>query len=316
MMVKTKKQTRFPKLSGTALPDEAWPALPLEEWQDTYHTLHMWTQIVGKIRLALAPPENHWWHTALYVNTRGLTTSPIPYKGRGFEIQFDFVDHRLELRTSGGGQSGFTLAPKSVAAFYRELFSLLRRAGIEVQINPKPQEVPDRTPLDQDETHASYDREYVRRFGRILLSTHFVLQEFHSRFTGKVSPVHFFWGSFDLACTRFCGRPAPPRHGIITAEAYSQECSSVGWWPGGGEVKGPAFYAYTAPDPAGYGVQQVRPKAAFYDGKLREFLLMYDDARQAKSPPNEILEFAQSTYEAGANLAGWNRTALERRPAS
>jgi hypothetical protein len=316
-MVKTREQAIRPKRSlASTTPVQDWPALPLEGWQDTYQTLHMWTQIVGKIRLELSSPENHWWHVALYVNTRGLTTSPIPYKGHAFEIQFDFVDHRLELRTSGGGQTGFALSPKSVAAFYRELFSLLKGAGIEVHINPKPQEVPDPIPLDQDETHKSYNPEYARRLGRILLSNHLVLQEFRARFAGKTSPVHFFWGSFDLACTRFCGRPAPPRHGIITAEAYSQECSSVGWWPGGRGVKGPAFYAYTAPDPAGYGAQQVRPRAAFYDGNLREFLLMYEDVRRAKSPGEEVLEFAQSTYEAGANLAGWNRTSLERTPFS
>jgi hypothetical protein len=289
-----------------------WPALPLEEWEETYHTLHMWTQIVGKIRLGLAPLQNHWWNVALYVNTRGLTTSPIPYQGRAFEIQFDFIRHRLELRTSDGGERAFTLSPKSVAAFYRELFSTLRQAGIDVQINPKPQEVPNPIPLDQDDTHASYDPEYANRLWRILLSTDLVFQEFRARFIGKSSPVHFFWGSFDLSCTRFSGRRAPPRKGIITSEAYSHECSSVGWWPGGGDVKGPAFYAYTAPEPAGYGDQPVRPQGAVYPSKLREFVLMYDDVRRATSPRAEILEFAQSTYEAGANLAGWDRKSLER----
>jgi hypothetical protein len=301
--------------------EQDWPALPLEQWEATYRTLHMWTQIVGKIRLALTPLQNHWWNTALYVNTRGLTTSPIPYLGGAFEIQFDFVNHRLELRTGRGRapsphKYALTLSPKSVAAFYRELLSLLRGAGIDVQINPKPQEVPNPIPLDQDDTHASYDPEYANRLWRILLSTDIVLQEFRARFIGKSSPVHFFWGSFDLCCTRFSGRRAPPRKGIITSEAYSHECISVGWWPGGGDVAGAAFYAYTAPEPAGFGEQPVRPAGALYPTKLREFLLMYDDVRRSTSPRDEILEFAQSTYEAGANLAGWDRVLLERRPPS
>lgn len=293
------------------LVDQDWPALPLEEWEATYRTLHMWTQIVGKIRLALAPLQNHWWNAALYVNTRGLTTSPIPYRGRTFEIQFDFVQHRLELRTSDR-EAAFALSPKSVAAFYRETLSLLHGAGIDVPINPKPQEVPNPILFDQDETHASYDPEYASRLWRILRSTDIVFKEFRARFIGKSSPVHFFWGSFDLCCTRFNGRAAPPRKGIITSEAYSHECISVGWWPGGGDVAGPAFYAYAAPEPAGYGHQSVPPGSASYQPKLHEFLLLYDDVRRAVSPSEEILEFAQSTYEAGANLAGWDRATLER----
>jgi hypothetical protein len=299
--------------------EQDWPALPLEQWEATYRTLHMWTQIVGKIRLALTPLQNHWWNTALYVNTRGLTTSPIPYLGGAFEIQFDFVHHRLELRTSArksAGERALALSPKSVAAFYRELLPLVRGAGIDVQINPKPQEVPNPIPLDQDDTHASYDPDYTNRLWRILLSTDTVLQEFRARFIGKSSPVHFFWGSFDLCCTRFSGRRAPPRKGIITSEAYSHECSSVGWWPGGGDVPGPAFYAYTAPEPPGCGEQPVRPPGVLYPSKLHEFLLMYDDVRRSASPRDEILEFAQSTYEAGANLAGWDRVLLERKPPS
>jgi hypothetical protein len=217
---------------------EQWPALPLEEWKDTYHTLHMWTQIAGKIRIALMPLQNHWWNAALYLNTSGLTTSPIPYRGEIFEIQFDFINHRLEIRTSYGAVRTLALAPKSVsvAVFYHELLSALRATGIEVEINRKPQEVPDRIPFDQDETHRSYDPEYAHRCWRILLSTTIVLNEFRSRFIGKSSPVHFFWGSFDLASTRFSGRVAPPRKGAITSEAYSHECSSVGWWPGSGEL--------------------------------------------------------------------------------
>lgn len=290
-----------------------WPALPLQEWEATYRTLHMWVQIVGKIRLVLAPLQNHWWNTALYVNACGLTTSPIPYRGRAFEIQFDFIHHRLEVRTTEG-ERALALRPKSVATFYQELFFLLRELGINVQINPKPQEIPNPIPFDEDETHASYDPEYASRFWRILLSTDIVFKEFRARFIGKSSPSHFFWGSFDLCCTRFSGRPSPPRKGIITSEAYSQECASVGWWPGGGDVQGPAFYAYTAPVPVGYGEQTVRPAAASYLPNLKEFLLSYDDVRRASSPRAEILEFAQSTYEAGADLAGWDRAALERRP--
>jgi hypothetical protein len=293
--------------------EQDWPALPLEQWEATCRTLHMWTQIVGKICLMLTPLENHFWNVALFVNTRGLTTSPIPHRGGTFEIQFNFVNHRLELRTADT-ERALTLSPKSVAAFYRELFSLLREVGIEVQINLKPQEVPNPIPLDQDDTHASYDPEYANRLWRILRSTDIVLQEFRSRFIGKASPVHFFWGSFDLCCTRFSGRPAPPRKGIISSESYSHECSSVGWWPGGGDVSGPAFYAYTAPEPAGGSAQPVRPSGAIYHNKLHEFVLMYDDVRRATSPREEILEFAQSTYEAGANSAGWNRAALERKP--
>ena len=219
----------------------------------------------------------------------------------------------MEVRTSDGGGRSLALSPKSVAAFYRELLSALHESGIDVQINTKPQEVPDPIALDRDETHPSYDPKYANRFWRILLSTDLVFQEFRSRFQGKQSPVHFFWGSFDLCCTRFSGRPAPPRKGVSTSEAYSHECSSLGWWPGGGHVAGPAFYAYMAPEPSGYDAQPVRPKGAFYPKKLHEYLLMYDDARCASSPRDEILEFAQSTYEAGANLAGWDRTSLEKK---
>jgi Family of unknown function (DUF5996) len=291
---------------------ELWPALPLAVWEDTYHTLHMWTQIVGKVRLDLAPLQNHWWNGALYVTTRGLTTSPIPYKGEAFEIQFDFVGHRLEILTSYGKQQALALEPKTVAAFYREFLSALNAAGIEISIDPKPQEVPEPIPFDQDETHRSYDPEYATRLWRILLSTSMVFEEFRARYMGKASPVHFFWGSFDLAYTRFSGRVAPPRKGIITSEAYSHECCSVGWWPGGGDVKGPAFYAYASPAPEGYSQQVVRPAAAHYDNKLGEFILMYDDVRRAPSPREAILEFAQSAYEAGANLGKWDRKLLER----
>ena len=294
--------------------DDHWPELPLSAWEDTYHTLHLWTQIVGKIRLGLAPLQNHWWNAAIYVNTRGLTTSPILHDTRAFELLFNFVDHRLELRTSDGQEGALDLAPKSVAAFYRETFSMLRSAGVNVQINPRAQELPEPIRLDLDETHASYDPEYANRLWRILLSTERVFQEFRARFIGKSSPVHFFWGSFDLCTTRFSGRRAPPRKGIITSEAYSHECSSLGWWPGGGDIKGPAFYSYMAPEPAGYGARPSLTSGDFYHDQIHEFLLMYDDARHSKSPGTEILEFAQRTYEAGADLAGWDRAALERVP--
>ncbi len=296
--------------------DQDWPDLRLEEWQETHNTLHLWTQIVGKIRLGLSPLQNHWWNVALYVNARGLTTSRMPYADRALEIQFDFIEHRLEFKLSDGEERAFPLKPKPVASFYREVLAILRGFGVEVEINPAPQEIPDAIPLDEDESHAAYDPEYANRFWRILVSTDMVFQEFRARFLGKSSPVHFFWGSFDLCTTRFSGRPAPPREGIITAEAYSHECSSLGWWPGGGDVKDPAFYAYTAPEPPGCGGQPVRPAGALYQSQMHEFLLMYDDVRRAQSPRAEILEFAQSTYEAGANLAGWDRAALERAPES
>lgn len=291
---------------------EEWPALPLPEWEDTYHTLHLWTQVVGKVRLELTPRQNHWWNTALYVNARGLTTSPIAYEGGAFEIQFDFINDSLQLRTSNGRQDRIALAPKSVAAFYQETMAMLASAGIHVQINPKPQELPNPIPFDQDETHASYDPEYAHRCWRILLSSDGVFREFRARFLAKASPVHFFWGSFDLCATRFSGRRAPPRKGIITSEAYSHECSSLGWWPGGGEIKGPAFYAYMAPEPAGYARRPSLPAGAFYQEAIHEFLLPYDDVRRAKSPRAEILEFAEATYSAGAELAGWDMAAFER----
>lgn len=291
--------------------EKYWPALPLEEWESTLKTLHMWTQIVGKIRLTLSPLQNHWWNAALYVTPRGLTTSAIPYRGDTFEIQFDFVDHRLDLITSTG-KKHMALEPKPVAAFYRELFSLLREDGLDIKINLKPQEVPNPIPFDQDDTNKSYDPVYANRMWRILRSTEIVFQQYRGGFIGKSSPVHFFWGSVDLCCTRFNGRLAPPRKGIITSEAYSHECISVGWWPGGGEMAGPAFYAYAAPEPVGCGEQKIQPAAAAYSKQLHEFLLMYDDVRRSSSPANDILEFAESAYGAASALAGWDRTALER----
>jgi hypothetical protein len=293
---------------------ESWPALPLEAWQDTYATLHMWTQIVGKVRLALTPLINHWWEVPLYVSARGLTTSAIPYQRGIFEVEFDFLKHNLVIQTSQGPAKTIPLAPRSVADFYKEFMAALAGLGIDVKIWHMPVEVPNPIAFDLDTQHASYDRDYVTRFWRILLLTHNVFMEFRSRFVGKSSPVHFFWGSFDLAVTRFSGRRAPEREGAdsITREAYSHEVISAGFWPGGGEIKGPAFYVYAAPEPAGYGESAVSPAKAFYHSGMKEFFLMYDDVRTSPSPGAALLEFLQSTYEAGANLAKWNRAELER----
>ncbi len=291
-----------------------WPELPLEAWQDTYATLHMWTQIVGKVRLALSPRINHWWEVALYVNARGLTTSAIPCNGGNFEIQFDFIDHKLIIQTSWGSSKTLALKPRSVADFYAEFTSALQSLGIAVKIWPMPQEVPNPVRFDRDTQHASYDPEYAHRFWQILIVCDNTFQEFRAGFIGKDSPVHFFWGSFDLCVTRFSGRRAPERVGAdpVTREAYSHEVISAGFWPGGGDIKGAAFYAYAAPEPAGLAEQPVRPAAAFYHPQLKEFLLMYDDVRRAASPRQALLSFLQSTYDAGANLAHWDRKELER----
>ncbi len=293
---------------------EAWPPLPLEAWQDTYETLHRWTQIVGKVRLALSPHFNHWWEVPLYVNAHGLTTSPIPYQGEIFEVQFDFIAHRLEVLTSWGQSGHVALAPRSVADFYAEFMSVLQGMGIEVRIWPMPVEIPNPTRLDQDRLHASYDPEYAHRFWRILARVDSLLKEFRARFHGKCSPVHFFWGSFDLAVSRFTGRGAPPRPGAdrVTREAYSDEVSSCGFWPGGGDIVGAAFYSYVVPEPAGFPQSPIRPQKAFYHPKLHEFLLMYDAMRAADDPAKALLDFLQSTYAAAATLGGWDRQALER----
>jgi hypothetical protein len=291
----------------------AWPDLPLAAWKDTYATLHMWTQIVGKIRKTLTPLINHWWNVALYVTSRGLTTSPIPHGAGTFEIQFDFIGHRLIIQTSAGATRTIELKPRAVADFYQEVMSALRSLGIAVEIHASPDEVPNPIPFAEDRTHASYDPEFANRFWRILVSTEVVFQEFRSRFLGKCSPVHFYWGSFDLAVTRFCGRRAPERAGAdaITREAYSHEVISAGFWPGGGDI-GPAFYSYTAPSPPGLDKQSIRPAAALYHPQLAEFVLMYDDVRRDANPKAALMDFLQSTYEAGANLAKWDRAALER----
>ncbi|MFZ0416935.1 MAG: DUF5996 family protein [Candidatus Sulfotelmatobacter sp.] len=292
----------------------SWPELPLDAWQNTYDTLHMWTQIVGKVRLALSPRVNHWWEVALYVNARGLTTSAIPYGDGIFEIQFDFIEHKLVIQTSWGSSKTLALKPQSVADFYAEFMSVLHLLGIEVKIWTMPCEVPNPMRFESDTQHASYDPEYAHRFWQILILCETVFAEFRSRFIGKDSPVHFFWGSFDLCVTRFSGRRAPERVGAdpVTREAYSHEVISAGFWPGGGEIKGPAFYAYAAPEPAGLAEQLVQPAAAFYHPQLHEFLLMYDDVRRSASPREALLRFLQSSYEAASDLAHWNRKELER----
>jgi len=274
----------------------------------------MWSQVVGKVRLALSPRVNHWWEVPLYVSGRGLTTSPIPYEKGIFEVQFDFIDHKIEIVTNDGAIRSLPLVPRSVADFYAEFMKMLHSLGINVRIWPMPVEVLDPTRFDQDHTHASYDPEYAHRFWRILVTVDSVFKEFRSWFLGKVSPVHFFWGSFDLAVTRFSGRRAPERPGAdsITREAYSHEVISVGFWPGGGDMKGAAFYAYAAPEPAGFGDRSVRPAKAFYNKQMSEFFLMYDDVRAADSPRDALLEFCQSTYEAGADLGKWDRANLEK----
>jgi hypothetical protein len=288
--------------------------LPLAEWEATRATLHMWTQIVGKVRLALSPPVNHWWGTTLYVSARGLTTSPMPHAGRVFEIEFDFIDHNLAIRVEDGATRFVPLYARSVADFYREVMAVLHAMGIDVKIWPKPVEIPDPIPFPDDTLHASYDAEYVTRFHHVLSRVDPVLKSFRGRFLGKASPVHFFWGSFDMAVTRFSGRRAPEREGAdaMTREAYSHECGSAGFWPGSGPIAGPAFYAYMAPEPEGYSASAVKPPAGFYHPELHEFILMYDDVRRAASPESALLDFLQSTYEAGANLGKWDRAALER----
>jgi hypothetical protein len=290
--------------------------LPLDAWQETCETLHLWTQIVGKVRLALSPPLNHWWHVTLYVMPRGLTTGSIPYRSKTFDVTFDFLEHTLHIWSSDGGHREMGLYPRSVADFYREFIALLRALRLDVSINPLPQEIANPVRCDQDEGHASYDAAAVTRWWRILLQTDRVLQHVRSQFIGKSSPVHFFWGSFDLALTRFSGRRAPvrPAANALDREAYSHEVSSCGFWPGtpGGPVHEPAYYAYMAPEPAGYALATVQPTAASYNQTLHEFVLPYETMRTTADPDATLFAFVQSTYEAGATLAGWDRAALER----
>jgi hypothetical protein len=294
-----------------------WPQLKYSEWQDTCATLHMWTQVVGKIRLKLTPLVNHWWNVPLYVSARGLTTSAMPYQDRIFEIEFDFIDHKLRINCSDGATSILELRAQSVKDFYAEVMAALQRLGIEVKIWTMPVEVPDPIRFEEDTIHASYDPSQVNRFWRALVRMDDVLKEFRSRFIGKVSPVHFFWGSFDLAVTRFSGRLAPPREGAdsITREAYSHEVISHGWWPGNKDMDS-AFYSYTTPEPPGlpYVVDQkkILPPETFYSSEMKEFFLLYEDVRKTDSPEKTLMDFCQTTYEAGATLADWDRQALER----
>lgn len=298
---------------------EPWPSLPLETWSETCATLHLWTQIVGKVRLVQSPWVNHSWHVTLYVTARGLTTTPIPRGLRTFQIDFDFVAHRLVLQSSDGGSGSFALEPQSVATFYRRLMDELEKLGLHVDIYRLPNEIENPIRFDQDEVHRSYDPEYANRFWRILVQADRVFKEFRARFIGKCSPVHFFWGAPDLAVTRFSGRRAPEHPGGIpnlpdrvTREAYSHEVSSCGFWPGGGPIPYPAFYSYAYPAPAGFPAAPVKPDAAFYSTDLGEFILPYDAVRESESPDSTLLAFLQSTYEAAANLAEWDRGALER----
>jgi hypothetical protein len=304
---------------GASSGSQVWPSLPLEAWSGTCATLHMWTQIVGKIRLVQSPWANHSWHVTLYVTARGFSTSPIPHGSSTFEIDFDFIDHQLIVQVSDGRVARVALEPQTTATFYRRLMDEMRKLGLHVNIHAKPNEVPEAIRFDQDQVHCSYDADYAHRFWRILVQADRIFKEFRSRFIGKCSPVHFFWGGPDLAVTRFSGRRAPEHPGgipnlpdWITREAYSHEVSSCGFWPGGGSVSYPAFYAYAYPQPAGFAQAAVRPDAAFYSSELGEFILPYDAVRQADSPDRVLLEFLQTTYEAAANLAGWDRGSLER----
>jgi Family of unknown function (DUF5996) len=297
--------------------EKIWPSLPFAEWKDTCATLHMWLQIVGKIRLALAPWTNHSWHVTLYVTSRGLTTSPIPHGSHTFEIRFDFVEHELRILKSDGALRALKLRAQSVAKFYGELMSALRELDLAVEINTMPNEVSDPIPFERDEQHRSYDPEYANRFWRVLVQTDRVFKEFRARFCGKCSPVHLFWGAPDLAVTRFSGRAAPPHPGgiphladAITREAYSQEVSSLGFWPGNADSPTPIFYSYAYPEPPGFADAKVRPEAAAYLSQLHEFILPYDAVRTADSPDEMLLDFAQSTYDAASTLGKWERAAL------
>jgi hypothetical protein len=294
---------------------EAWPPLPFADWKETCRTLHRWTQMAGKVQLALTPRTNHWWNVALHATARGLTTTPIPHARGPFTLEFDLVDHLLRIDLGRGDQRHLPLVPQSVARFYEEFIRALRGLGIEARIWPMPVEVPDPVRFDRD-TAGEYDADAANRCWRILQQADAILREFRARFIGKCSPVHFFWGSFDLCVTRFSGRPAPPRPDAdaINREAYSHEVSSAGWWPGGGLVDYPypAFYAYAAPEPAGFPGAPIRPRGTFYHPEMKIFIYRYDDMRAAPDPRAALLEFLQTTYEAGANLSAWDRAALER----
>jgi hypothetical protein len=312
MSTKTRSSAKHSARSDGA---GAWPPLPLSAWKDTHDTLHMWTQIVGKVKLELCPFLNEWWEVALHLSARGITTATIPWQDGVFEVEFDFIDHNLRIRTSHGALKSLPLMPRSVAEFYGEFMAALRALGIDVAINTLPQEVEQPIPFENDTTHAAYDPEYANRWWRVLTRVQTVFEQYRSGFCGKSSPAHFFWGSFDLSQTRFCGKPALPPQGANRIMRFSedQENIAAGFWPGSKTVNGPAFYSYTYPEPPGYKTASVRPSAARYDSDAGLFLLLYDDVRTAASPERTILEFLQSTYEVGANLSGWDRVALEQR---
>ena len=295
-----------------------WPALPYEAWGDTAATLHLWTQIVGKVRLTQMPWINHSWHVTLYVTARGLTTMPMPYGARIFQIDFDFIDHRLLIQTADGAARAIALRPTSVAGFYRQVFAALDELGLNVSINTTPNELADPIPFDEDEVHAAYDPEYANRFWRVLSQTERVFQQFRAGFGGKVSPVQFFWGSFDLAVTRFSNKRAPEHPGGIpnlpdwvSREAYSHEVSSAGFWPGNEQSPAPFFYSYAYPEPVGFGAAAIEPPAAHYSETFREFILPYDALQQSPSPDEALRVFLQSTYDVAADLADWDRSELE-----
>ena len=302
---------------------DVWPELNYADWKETCATFHMWTQIVGKIRLTLAPWTNHSWHVTLYVTSRGLTTSPIPHGTDTFEIRFDFIDHHLRILKSDGGQRSVELKPRSVADFYKAVMGALNELDLAVKIDILPNEIPNPIPFDRDEQHRSYDPKYANRFWRVLVQNDRVFKEFRSRFCGKCSPVHFFWGAPDLAVTRFSGRSAPKHPGgiphlpdAITREAYSQEVSSLGFWPGADAMPMAIFYSYAYPEPTGFSEAKVKPDAASYNAQFREFVLPYDAVRTAKSPDDAILDFAQSTYDAASQLGNWDRATLEEKKPS
>jgi hypothetical protein len=307
------------QLISTENKGDLWPGLPLEAWQDTYATLHRWTQIIGKIRMKLSPMINHWWHVPLYVTSRGLTTSPMPYHQHILQIDLDFISHEMVITIDSGDRRSVALAPRSVADFYAETMSALKSLGIEVRIWTTPVEIADRTPFEQDRVHASYDPEYAHRFWKILVQADRVLKEFRSGYVGKASPVHFFWGGFDLAVTRFSGRRAPEHPGVpnvgrqVMIEAYSHEVSSCGFWPGAG-LGMPAFYAYAYPEPEGFKDHPVQPAEASYHKGMGEFILPYDAVRTAPSPDEKLLSFLESTFEAAVIHARWDRASLERNP--
>ena len=307
----------MPQQSTTARPD-VWPALPFEAWRDTCTSLHLWSQIVGKIRLAQTPWVNHAWQATFYLTARGLTTSPIPYDGRIFEIEFDFIDHALLIRTSDGAQRRLPLTAQPVAEFYAGVMAVLDELDLQVRIHGVPNEIPEAIPFQEDRAHSAYDPVYAQRFWRVLLQVDRVFKLFRTGFLGKVSPVHLFWGSFDLAVTRFSGRGAPRHPGglpnfpdRVAREAYTHEVSSAGFWPGGGAVEYPAFYSYAYPTPEGFGSAPVQPEDAFYHKAMGEFILPYEAVRIAEAPDETLLGFLQSTYEAAAATSGWDRTALE-----